>query len=172
MALTARAVHQVKATSRYHIQLIPTPLQRLKLAPPIPNAGGADVRWRTVRSGPVQQERGRKLAPRQCCRPCEAWLRHDAKMLVTPRAGMQSGEWRRTSPWAAWGGEGCIRNDQRKGPDPPRSPLPSPRAPSAARRSRLPPLGVIPLDLCTWNLAQRFAMQRAQPHPRSPYERR
>ena len=128
MALTARAVHQVKATSRPPQTLSPPPPTPLNSRRPFQSPGGADVCWRTVRDGTAQQERGRKLSPRQCCRPCEAWLRHDAKMLVTPRAGMQSGEWRRTNPCAAWGGEGRIRNEQRKGPDPPRSPLPSPRA--------------------------------------------
>ena len=38
---------------------------------PFQMPGGADVRWRTVRDGPVQQVRGRKLAPRQCCRQRE-----------------------------------------------------------------------------------------------------
>ncbi len=51
--------------------LIPPPPHTLKLPPPIPSAGGADVRWRTVRSGPVQQARGHRLPPRQCCRQRE-----------------------------------------------------------------------------------------------------
>jgi len=58
MAPTAPAVHQVKATSRHDNELIPPPLNALKLAPPIPIAGGADVRWRTVRSGPAQSGQG------------------------------------------------------------------------------------------------------------------
>jgi hypothetical protein len=46
----------------------PTPLDSRR---PFQMPGGADVRWRTVRDGPAQQERGRKLAPRQCCRQRE-----------------------------------------------------------------------------------------------------
>ena len=38
MAPTARDAHQVKATSRHHNELIPSPPRALKLAPPIPNA--------------------------------------------------------------------------------------------------------------------------------------
>ena len=38
LAPTARAVHQVKATSRHDNELIPPPPIALKLAPPIPNA--------------------------------------------------------------------------------------------------------------------------------------
>jgi len=87
-APTARAVHQVKATTTPppHPQTLSPPFPApLNSRRPFQTLRRADVRWRTVRSGPAQQERGRKLAPRQCCRPCEAWLRHDAKMLVTPR---------------------------------------------------------------------------------------
>jgi len=109
----------------------------------------------------VQQERGRKLAPRQCCRPCEAWLRpsmrsmasplyaqhssaplcaawlrHDAKMLVTPRA-----------PDAIWGMAAdktlrCVGRrrlhpfDQAKGPT-----RPAPRLiPSGSKRREALPV--------------------------------
>jgi hypothetical protein len=58
MAPTARVDDQVKATSRHHNELIPPPLHARKLAQPIPSAGGADVRWRTVRDGTAQSRQG------------------------------------------------------------------------------------------------------------------
>jgi hypothetical protein len=105
--------------------LIPTTSHTLRLPPPISSAGGADVRWRTVRNGPAYQLGAISCHPSHCCRrPCEAWLRHDAKMLVTPRGtgcnlrngGGQDGA-------HVWGGEGRIPNDKSDGPDPPRSPF-------------------------------------------------
>ena len=38
MAPTARDAHHVRATSRYHNQLIPPPPHAIRIAPPIPNA--------------------------------------------------------------------------------------------------------------------------------------
>jgi len=121
MAPTAPAVHQVKATSRHDNELIPPPLNALKLAPPIPNAQAcrralADCTgWDgAITSGAVSSPLVsaavmiRSIAPPLYAQHgsaplCAAWLRHDAKMLVTPRAGMQSGEWRPTNPCACVG---------------------------------------------------------------------
>ena len=111
--------------------LSPLLLNALKLAPPIPNAGGADVRWRTVRDGTAQQERGRKLAPRQCCRPCEAWLRHDAKMLVTPRGRDATRGMAADKPVRSRGAaKAASATNKEKGP-----PRPAPRLiPSGSKR--------------------------------------
>jgi len=54
MQADARVDHQVQIPPLTPQTLSPLLLNTLKLAPPIPNAGGADVRWRTVRDGPAQ----------------------------------------------------------------------------------------------------------------------
>ena len=58
MAPTARVDDQVQKPPATITKLIPPPPTSLTLAPPIPNAGGADVRWRTVRDGPAQSRQG------------------------------------------------------------------------------------------------------------------
>jgi len=92
--------------------LIPTPPHALNLAAPIPNARGcrralADcTEWDgAITSGAVSSPlvSAAVHAKHGSAPLCAAWLRHDAKMLVTPRAGMQSGEWRRTNPCACVG---------------------------------------------------------------------
>ncbi len=71
----------------------------------------------------------------------------NAKMLVTPRAGMQSGEWWRTSPCACVGRRRLHPYRPKKRARPAPLPVTIPSGVNAARRARAPPLGVIPLDL-------------------------
>jgi len=65
--------------------------------------------------------RGRKLAPRQCCRPCEAWLRHDAKAWLRHDAKA----WLRhdAKAWLRHDAKAWLRHDAKM--------LVTPRAPDA-----------------------------------------
>ncbi len=108
--------------------LSPPLLNTLKLAPPIPNAQGcrralADCTgWDgAITSGVVSSPLVSAAA--------------NAKMLVTPRAGMQSGEWWRTRPCACVGRRRPHPQRTKKRARPAPLPVSSPRAPSAARRS-------------------------------------
>ncbi len=96
MAPTARDAHQVKKQPPATItNLSPPLLNALKLAPPIPNAQAcrralADcTEWDgAITSGAVSSPlvSAAVHAKHGCAPLCAAWLRHDAKMLVTPRA--------------------------------------------------------------------------------------
>jgi hypothetical protein len=66
---------------------------------------------------------------------CAAWLRHDAEMLVTPRAGMQSGEWRRTNRCARVGRRRLHPQRTKKRARPAPLPVTIPSGDNAARRS-------------------------------------
>jgi hypothetical protein len=94
--------------------IIPAAAPAVRLPPPVPTAGGADVRWRTC----AEWAGTNKLGAVGCPRVLPA---ADAKMSVTPRdwdaaRGMAADELR-----AGWGGEGRIHLERSEGPEPPRS---------------------------------------------------